>query len=110
MEELKDKFLNEEHIKYHFILNPNWGKLYETKFPNAKCEDYFKNFYKLLIDNGYSFSGIKYKKFLAYKEVSCFNPKGEEIICYGDLSVSGAYGQLMIGLICDWLIDFKTLN
>lgn len=106
-------YITEEHIKNHFIVNPEWKKLFFTHYKDFNQSNYTDRTKKVFEKNGYSFKTIqpfKSKRFNTVREVEMY--KGEEwIVAFQGFNERNALEQLFIDIICDYeTVDLSTFK
>ena len=107
--------LKKEHIEGQFRCNSIWKNIFLSKYPNWSVDTWTEDVWKLFKDNGYTYEIERYSNnpessvYCAVKSCDLFY-KGEFIIGYGDSHITSCLEQLLIGVICNFEIDFNTLK
>ena len=107
--------LTQDNIDTHFRINRDWKALFNRYYSTCTPADYVEKAWKIFEANGYTYEIKRYsdrptsRLYMAVKEM-ILNLDGEEVVCYGDLPYSYALEQLLIGVICDFDVDFKTFK
>jgi len=110
--------MEKTYIENHFLINPFWKTYFLSKFPKWTVEKYIKNAWSLFESNGYRYEINRYSDnpdsnlYNAVKYIDLFSDDTDKsfIVGRGDVTYDSAVEQLLIMVICDYHVDFKTFK
>lgn len=113
--------LTKDHIKYHFLDNPEWERVFLKHYPNWTPETYVKDAKKLFEANGYSFECERVtnnKKNSLYNVFTVNLYKGkveDDDFIFGMRHLRGdgkgdEVEQVLIACICQYEVDISKFQ
>lgn len=108
--------LTSDNIEEQFRINRSWRALFNNHYQAINPDTYITDAWKLFVANGYSYQITRYSDnpssalYVAIKDISLHDRKGEEIVARGDVHFDSALEQLMIMVICEFEVDFTKFK
>lgn len=106
-------YLEAEHIKNHFLENPEWKTIFFKHFHNYTPHNYYKRAMEIFQKNGYTFEIIQpYKGRTCHtiRECQLNDPAGDLVLGIQSSDERASIEQVLVSVICEYTIDFSKFK